>query len=389
MTAGRRSDLAPARRIANETARAATGTALTIPLSAADIERLRALIPQWRAIGGDHAWFANFAEAWFAARPDERLRRRNAAVVALARFCEGGSDRLVAERMASKLARYQETRWRREQRASAAPLAHGEEGAVLFAVMRSCGASGAPGKSTIRGALAASRAGQDFAVAAGHGGAEADSTPRNRSQKMNATIKPDQLDVLTALARQPATQKLLADDRSRAIAERQARVDRIAALDKKAEAEWPAGQAAIKAAVAKVREAELRLRESNEALVAANAAASNASYAYTNSRQIEESALIAGADSATIEAHRRELLDDIDKLRRPGAIIAGEEHSRHLVTRRPASVRARLLALRDAFEASGELALAPDQATLTAKIAALRASLPKVDQSPDFAETEA
>jgi hypothetical protein len=47
------------------------------------------------------------------------------------------------------------------------------------------------------------------------------------------------------------------------------------------------------------------------------------------------------------------------------------------------------LALRDAFEASGELALAPDQATLTAKIAALREALPKVDANPDFAETEA
>jgi hypothetical protein len=214
---------------------------------------------------------------------------------------------------------------------------------------------------------------------------------------LNAAAKTSEFEALAALARQPSTQKLIAEDHARIVAERQARVDRIAALDAQAEVAWPKAQAAIKTASAKVREAERRLREANEALATANAADSTASYAYTRARQAEEAALIAGADGATIEAWQRELLDEIDRLRRPGAIIAGEERGRHPVTRRAtirrfsnaASVRARLLALRDAFEASDLLKLEPDQARLPAIIAALREALPKVDVDPAFIDAEA
>ncbi len=386
------------RRIADETPRAATGTSLALPLSAADIERLmRAAIPQMAASGGKAAQLGALLENWLATRPDERLRRRDAAIVAMAEFCELGSNREIARQIRQRAARYETTRWRRERMLVTPPLTAGTEGAALFGLLRASGASGAPGDKTIRNALAAARAGQNLELSVAQG--ECCSQPSNsrRSRKLNTTIKPNEIEVLAALARRPDVQKTVADDHARIVAERQARVDRIAALDAQAEVAWPKAQAAIKTASAKVREAERRLREANEALAAANAADSTASYAYTRARQAEEAALIAGADGATIEAWQRELLDDIDKLRRPGAIIAGETIERHPVTRKAirrgfsnvASVRARLLALRDAFEASGELALAPDQATLTAKIAALREALPKVDANPDFVDAAA
>ena len=390
MTTGRRSDLAP----------------LACPLSARaaallrvddDREKVRRALAQMSALGGDAGWLAEQLAPRTAAWPDERLQRRDAAIIAMVPFCELGSEREIAKQIRQKALRYETTRWRRERMLAAPPLTAGTEGAALFGLLRASGASGAPGDKTIRNALAAARAGQNLELSVAQG--ECCSQPSNsrRSRKLNTTIKPNEIEVLAALARRPDVQKTVADEHARAVAERQARVDRIAAIDKRAAVDWPAEQAVIKAASVKFREAVRKLREADDALSAANAASSTATLARTAARQIEEAAMIAGADGATIAAWQLVLLDEIDKLRRPGAIIAGEQHERNPVTRRAtirrfsnaASVRARLLALRDAFEASDLLKLEPDQARLPAIIAELRASLPKVDQSPDFAETEA
>ncbi len=214
---------------------------------------------------------------------------------------------------------------------------------------------------------------------------------------MNAAIKPNEIETLTALARQPDVQKTVAEERARMVSERQARVDRIKALDAKAEIEWPAGQAAIKAARTKVREAERHLREANEALAGATAAAMNRSWAYSNARQAEETPLIDGADVATIAAWKSELQDEMAALQRPGVLIHSESVERHPVTRREirrgytnvASVRARQAAVLAAFRAADLLALEPDQARLPTIIAETRASWPKVDQNPSFVETAA
>jgi hypothetical protein len=214
------------------------------------------------AVGGEAAWLGEILAERIAAWPDERLRRRDAAIVALARICEAELDRGIAARIASKLARYETTRWRRERMARAAPSAHGYEGAALFAVLRASGASGAPGTSTIRRALAAFRAGQDSAIAVGQNETEADftidSSPRNPSPKLNAAAKPTELAALATLARQTSTQELLADDRAGIVAERQSHVDAIKVLDAKAEADWPKGQAAIAAAAAQMRDVNRR-----------------------------------------------------------------------------------------------------------------------------------
>jgi len=373
-------------------------SALAFPLDVDGVERLRRALPQMLAIGGDVAWVGAQLDAWLAARPDERLNRRDAAIEALASFCEPGSTRRIADQVLAKLRRYETTRWRRERELTAAPLAHGAEGAALFALMRASGATGSPGDRTIRSALAAARVGQKLTVSVAHETSHPSSvTKSKRNRKMNVATKPAEFEALAALARQPATIKLLEDDRAKTIAERRARVDRIKALDAKSEIEWPQGQRAIAAAALKVREAERRLREANDELAAANAAASNASHSHTTARQGEEAALIAGADIATIDAWKRELLAEFDAMQRPGAIVYGESVDRHPVTRKEirrgfsnvASVRARMAAVRAALEAADLLKLEPDQRRLPAIIAEALASLPKVDQNPSFAEPTA
>jgi hypothetical protein len=332
------------------------------------------------------------------------LQRRDAAVVELASTFEGRRW-TVSGKAAAELLRYAESAWkRRDRQLAVAPRDYvsSPRKLALFDAMKNSDPGRIPGQKRVAQILEKAVPGclifgNCDSLLVSNGSPDTAIRSDQRSQKLNAAAKTSEFEALAALARQPSTQKLIAEDHARIVAERQARVDRIAALDAQAEVAWPKAQAAIKTASAKVREAERRLREANEALATANAADSTASYAYTRARQAEEAALIAGADGATIEAWQRELLDEIDRLRRPGAIIAGEERGRHPVTRRAtirrfsnaASVRARLLALRDAFEASDLLKLEPDQARLPAIIAALREALPKVDVDPAFIDAEA
>ncbi len=125
-------------------ARAGSALDLTLPLTIGGVDRLRRAAAQARAIGGDAEWLGRHIEIWLADQPDERLRRRDAAIAEAAQFCGDGSDRAVAKRLELKLSHYETTRWRRERMMAAAPLAHGALGAALFAIVRASGASGAP-----------------------------------------------------------------------------------------------------------------------------------------------------------------------------------------------------------------------------------------------------
>lgn len=191
---------------------------------------------------------------------------------------------------------------------------------------------------------------------------------------------------IAALARQPATLKAVEAERARVIAERQARLEKIGALDAKATFDWPAGQSSIKAAATKVRDAERRLREANQTLSDANAAAWNSSAAYTKARQVEELALIAGADHAAIAAWKTDLLDELEALRRPGSLQTFQTNEQDAVTRKVTargftnapSIRARISAISEAFREADLLALEPDQSRIPERVAAARASWPKI-----------
>ncbi len=391
MTTGRRSDLAPL-------ARPLPARAASLVRVDDDRDKVRRALVQMTALGGDAGWLAEQLAPRAAAWPDERLQRRDAAIVAFASGCEASGNRGRAREIAKMMCRYSA-----DQRMNAAPEAWGPQRRALFSIVKDGGAIGA---EAIRKILAEAHAAGDsvgILPPLSNTQARAHTAIRsNQGNRMNAAIKPTELAALSALARRPDVQKTVAEDLARIVAERKARLDRIATLDKKAETEWPAGQLAIKAAVAKVREAERRLREANEGLLAANAAASRATNVYTLARQAEEGVLVAGADGATIEALKSKLLDELDRLRRGGVLIIGAATERNAVTRRATirrfsnvkSVHARMLAVRDAYEKADLLKIEPDQAGLPAVIAEIWASLPTVDQSPDFqspdfAETEA
>lgn len=380
------------RRVAISPPLACSEIRLLLQLGVADGELLvREAVPQMLAVGGPAAKLGALLEDWLAARPGERLRRRDAAIVALAAFCEPGSDNQLAKQIRPMVLRYESARWPRERVLNAAPIAHGAQGAALFALMRASLPWGAPGDRTIRNALAAADSWQNGPLSIANEQAEASTVPQSeRNRKMNAAPKSLDFEVVAALARQPATQKLLADERTRVVAERKARVERIHVLDAKGAVAWPAGQAAIQAAVAKVRDAERALRQANDALAKANLDSVLSTHAHTVARQAEETALIASADMATIEAWKSEMIDEHTALCRPGIVATGTSTERSEVTKREvrhhltsnsASIRARLKAVLEAYHAADLLALEPDQARLPQIIAEIRSSLPQIEET--------
>jgi hypothetical protein len=226
-----------------------------------DVDRLRAALRQAAAIGGDVAWLGGLIGARLADLPDERLRRRDQAFIDLAAYCTAPSARRVAQETARRIRRYAASRWGREQLRPSAPLLHGPEGAALFQIMR---IGGPIGFEAIRKILADARNSDTYmGISTPVEITQIANQPRIEPMKdepVNFAIRKDDLDGLTALARQPSTLKLIETDKARVVAERQARVDRIAALDAKAEKEWPASQKVIASKIAGVRAAEVALR---------------------------------------------------------------------------------------------------------------------------------
>jgi hypothetical protein len=207
---------------------------------------------------------------------------------------------------------------------------------------------------------------------------------------MNAQLNPSELELLTELARSPATQKAAEAAHAREVLERQQRNERIAELDRSREKTWPAGQRGIEAAAKKVRAAERALRDANEALATSHTDDFSASHEYSRSRMAEVSALSEGADLPTIAAWKDELLAELSALGRPGLIVTHVVVTRAESTGQPirsgasnmASIVSRMKAVRQAYEDSDLLKLEPDQRKLPSIIAAIRAGWPAVDNNP-------
>jgi hypothetical protein len=206
-----------------------------------------------------------------------------------------------------------------------------------------------------------------------------------------APIKPTEMEALAALARAPATQKAVADAHTRDVAERQARNDRIKALDAQSAIDWPAGQRAVAKAIEGREKAIRALMAADEALRQANSDAFSKSHSYTRSRMEEEAALIAGADLPTVAAWKDELLAELNALGKASVIISSQTTQRNEVTRKIEttggysnlkSINARLKAVRASYEDVDLLKLVADQRTLPTIIAATRAGWPIVDQNP-------
>jgi hypothetical protein len=115
--------------------------ALVLPIPTDALESLRALGELGARLGGPYELAGQIIASRLDALPAARAARRDEAVVALWNRA-GGSARERAQAVASALRRYSATRWLRERAMHAAPLVGGEEGRLLFAVMKSGGAVG-------------------------------------------------------------------------------------------------------------------------------------------------------------------------------------------------------------------------------------------------------
>jgi hypothetical protein len=201
---------------------------------------------------------------------------------------------------------------------------------------------------------------------------------------------PTEMEALAALARAPATQKAVADAHARDVAERQARNDRIKALDAQSATDWPAGQRAVAKAIEGREKAIRALMAADETLRQANGDAFSKSHAYTRSRMEEEAALIAGADLPLISKWKDELLNELTALGRPSVIVTNQTVERSPVTRQQVrtgysnikSINLRMSAVQKSYQEADELKLVADQRTLPTIIAEIRASWPEVDQNP-------
>ncbi len=200
-----------------------------------------------------------------------------------------------------------------------------------------------------------------------------------------------EFEALAALARAPATQKLIADEKAAKIAARRKLLAELHALDHGAEAEWNKHEKIVANAIAKRNTAIQALRQADAELNAATGAKAEASYIRTRARERIEGELIAGADLDAIEAFRAELYDESARLRRVGNIQRVETVDRNQITgsavrnvySNVASINRRLAAIRDAFAKVDELKLLDDQSKLAERFADIRADFPPVETMPN------
>jgi hypothetical protein len=361
---------------------------------AAERERIRRAMDHAYFFGPDAEWLAAQIWARLDQAPESRLRRRNANIVALAGF-HIGSTTAAAELISGHLCNYGASIWRRRDKdLKSAPLEYleGTRQALLFSILKeSGGEKGVPGVRQIRRILEShcsndENIGHFSAIPMANESAHPliGTKQRKDSAAMNAIAPHSDQKLLDVLKQSPDIQKIIADDHARTVSERQKIIAAMAALDARSERDFLALEKAVQIAIAGVREADKALRAANDRLGAASYAKSGANYAYTSERQRLEELLRDGVDSAMFDDFQRQMRDELDKTRKQfeGGSVRfvnrltdrGEERGYN----NGPSVNARLSAISAAMEEAERLRISADQSTVAARLAELRANLPKV-----------
>jgi hypothetical protein len=201
---------------------------------------------------------------------------------------------------------------------------------------------------------------------------------------MNAMTPQSDQKLLAALRNSPEAVKLVAAENERIIAERQKPIDAIKALDAKARREFPALEKGVQTAIAGVREAEKALHAANDKLRMASHAKSAASNTYTRERHLLETQLRDGVSAKLFDDFQSEMFDEIEESRKQ--FEGGYVRVRNRVTGRleergynnSISVNGRIAAIKTAMDEAEALRLAADQSVAAARLAELRATLPKI-----------
>ena len=353
-----------------------------IAVEADDIDRLRRAVAQARAVGGDLGWLGDMLAARLESLPAARIGRRNDALIDLV----GTFPTKAAASAAVELRRYAGSAWKRDRNLASPPAAYLTQPRRLAAFRFMKENDGvALSEKQIRRILKTNSSGS-----LGHWHLVSmsydicDSSRHQIEAEMTAVTKITDQTFLDALRRAPFAQSILADNSAREIAERKALVDALAKLDAKAPTEFAKLDKAISAEIANVRAAEIALKAANDKLAAANYAKSGATIAYDNERLRLEAALRNSPAADVIDVFTRDMRDELESARK--AHEGGWIQERHPVTREPMlrgytnkeSVAARVNAIHAALAAAEALRLAADQSNIEAKLAALRAGLPKI-----------
>ena len=347
-------------------------------------ERIRRALAHSYFFGDDAEWLERELWARLDQAPESMLRRRDAAITALAAFYFG-SAHSVAKEIASDLGRYGASRWRlRDKNFEAAPLefSPGSHQSLIFTVLQvSGGEDGVPSVRHIRRIL-----GQNTAAESAQKREHPLTGIKQRKGRntMNAIVPHSDQKLLASLRQSPEIQKILVDEHAHTVAERKEIITAIAALDAKANRDFVSLDKAVETAVAGGREAEKALRAANDRISKASFAKSAAGIDYSIQRQILAVRLREGVDERIFREFQSEMLDELDKARKQfdvGSVRVKNRmtgFSEDLVFNNGASVQARVAAIRAAMDEAETLPFAADQSLVPARLETLRAGLPKV-----------
>ena len=371
--------------------------ALALALDLDDLDRLRPVVAQWRALGGDSERFGAMIAECLDSLPAARATARNAALVDLV-GTYAGKPWQAANAAATALRRYETTVWKRRDRNFASPPLEYEsqpQKLALFAVMSNGGSVGAKRISQIVASHCTKTAidGNLTPACGFHGKRSRNSLNQTEAETLNAMTRPNDQAFLDALRAAPVGREIVKAETARTVAERAKLVDALRALDAKAPGDFAKLDKAVSVEVANVRAAEIALKAANDKLRAANFAKSGAVLAYDVERRRLEEALRASPAATLIDEFLRDMRDELDATRKrhDGGYLPIVADLRGVVGMisfgNKESVQRRLNAIHAAIEAAEALRLVADQTGLVEKLAALRAGLPEIAPAkfPDVA----
>jgi hypothetical protein len=207
------------------------------------------------------------------------------------------------------------------------------------------------------------------------------------SQKTH-TLPPDANVVIDAARAHPPISGIISLQAAQLVRDRKMLRDQIDQLDSEKGSlveKFLAAEQKAKAAIAEVKAAEKALQAARAKATQANMDQTAASLAIHRARENAANALKVTAENAIIDTFRTEMFDEMAKARRGVSFAERVEHnrvtgkvsSRYVESNGP-QITGRLLAISEALIEAEELRLLPDQTVVPARIAEIKAALPKV-----------
>ncbi len=199
-------------------------------------------------------------------------------------------------------------------------------------------------------------------------------------------------DILDAIRESPPIAAALGEAESQRVARRQAKLDRLAAIDRDAAGQFPKLIKDTSDAVAAQRRAEAALVVAKQKVDVAMAARLDFTVQTERERRQLQAELRAGADGQSISAFAEWIEDSIQAAARSVRVPVVERsevgaETVITVTSNVGSINSRCTALRAARDEVEALRLVADQSSVPSRIAALKAGIPPIADEITAAKT--